>query len=234
MNNQIEIALCLSGEPRSSMASFPYIYESFLLPNPNYKVDVYIHSWKNFRAAKLYSPKKIKLEPDIPSKIRKLINPPYNTSNHLNHALMYYSLRECFKLITKPYKIYIRCRFDLIFQSKLILEPIFKDLIDDKYDIFSLHSEYPTKNIGGIDDQILICNSKGINALSSYFNQIEQNSSEFFHSLNKNNSSLYAEGFLKKYLQKSKIRTMHLPLSHYALIRHTNITTNDTFNFLDE
>lgn len=234
MNSKIKVALCLSGEPRSSMASFPYIYESFLQPDPDYEVDVYIHSWKNFRSANLYNPKKIKLEPRVPAKIRTLLTFPHNSSNHLNHSMMYYSIRECFRLITEPYNVYIRCRFDLIFESKLVLKPVFQDLIDDKYDIFSLHSEYPTKKLGGVDDQVLICNNKGIKVLSNYYTQIEQNSTSFFNSLNKDNSKIYAEGFLKKYLQKSKIRTIHVPLSNYAIVRSTSIYSNDNFNFLDE
>jgi hypothetical protein len=60
----LKIALCLSGEPRSSMFCFPYIYESFINLGPQYEVDVYIHSWKNFRALPLYNPKSIKIEPN--------------------------------------------------------------------------------------------------------------------------------------------------------------------------
>ena len=57
MNKKIKIALCISGEPRSTMASFPYIYETFLLDNPIYQTDVYLHSLKGFRALPLYKPK---------------------------------------------------------------------------------------------------------------------------------------------------------------------------------
>jgi hypothetical protein len=34
---KIKIALCLSGEPRSSMFCFPYIYESFINLGPQYQ-----------------------------------------------------------------------------------------------------------------------------------------------------------------------------------------------------
>ena len=44
MTGKPKIALCLSGEPRSSMFCFPYIYESFLDLGFEYEVDVYIHS----------------------------------------------------------------------------------------------------------------------------------------------------------------------------------------------
>ena len=37
---KIKIALCLSGEPRWATIGFPYIYETFLLPNNNFEVDV--------------------------------------------------------------------------------------------------------------------------------------------------------------------------------------------------
>jgi hypothetical protein len=42
-NKKPKIALCLSGEPRNDIATFPYIYNSFLTFS-QYEVDVYIHS----------------------------------------------------------------------------------------------------------------------------------------------------------------------------------------------
>ena len=48
--NKIKIALCISGEPRDSMVSFSFIYESFLRPYPNLDIDVYVHSFKPYRA----------------------------------------------------------------------------------------------------------------------------------------------------------------------------------------
>ena len=65
-----------------------------------------------------------------------------------------------------------------MFESKLILNPIFIDLLNNQYDMFSLHSDYPTKP-KGIDDQVLICNSNSIKILSNYFNQIKTDPYKF-------------------------------------------------------
>ena len=59
---KIKVALCLSGEPRNSMFSFPYIYESLVKLGHMYEVDIYIHSWKDFRALPLYNPKKYSID----------------------------------------------------------------------------------------------------------------------------------------------------------------------------
>ena len=146
---------------------------------------------------------------------------------------MYYSLKECFNLIENPYDIYIRCRLDLMFESKLILNPIFIDLLNNQYDMFSLHSDYPTKP-KGIDDQVLICNSNSIKILSNYFNQIKTNPYKFFETQTQTHQGFTAEGFLKTYLEKFNIKIVSNPLSNYRLVRYSDVTTDEPFNFLDQ
>ena len=233
MTGKPKIALCLSGEPRSSMFCFPYIYESFLDLGFEYEVDVYIHSWKNFRALPLYKCKNFKIEPHIPIQIKKLLPSKFKSTYYLHHSLMYYSLKECFNLIENPYDIYIRCRLDLIFESKLILNPIFIDLLNNQYDIFSLHSDYPTKP-KGIDDQVLICNSNSTKILSNYFDQIKTDPYKFFETQTQIHQGFTAEGFLKTYLEKFNIKVVSNPLSNYRLVRYSNVTTDEPFNFLDQ
>ena len=118
MDNKIKVALCLSGEPRSSMFCFPYIYEAFLKPNPLFKTDTYIHSWKNFRALDLYNPKNYKIQNTNDDFIGDIINTLnfspslqeqlsyYNlhtkSTNFLfNQIKMFYSIKECFNLCYK-------------------------------------------------------------------------------------------------------------------------------------
>ncbi len=54
------IALILSGKSRSGMFCFPYIYDAFL--NNNYNVDVFVHTWDDYRVLDLYKPKQILIE----------------------------------------------------------------------------------------------------------------------------------------------------------------------------
>jgi hypothetical protein len=216
------------------MFCFPYIYESFINLGPQYEVDVYIHSWKNFRALPLYNPKSIKIEPNKTQHIKSQIPNPYNTLPYQNHTLMHYSIGECFNLIKEPYDVYIRCRLDLIFDSKLILYPIFLDILNNQYDIFSLHSDYPTKPSNGIDDQILISNFKGAKILSQYRNQILSSPKEYFNKLTKEIGNFTAEGYLKNYLDRQDIKVISNPLSNYRLVRNSQVTTDEPFNFLDQ
>ena len=231
---KIKIALCLSGEPRSTMFCFPYIYESFINLGPEYEVDVYIHSWKNFRALSLYNPKSVKIEPNKSIEIKSKISHPYNNSYFQNYTLMHYSIGECFNLIKEHYDLYIRCRLDLIFDSKLTLFPIFLDILSGKYDIFSLHSDYPTKLENGVDDQIIISNFKGSKILSQHINQILFSPIEYFNRLNKEVGTFTAEGYFKNFLDKQDIRVVSNPLSNYRLVRNSQITTDEPFNFLDQ
>jgi hypothetical protein len=231
---KIKIALCLSGEPRSSMFCFPYIYESFINLGPKYEVNTYIHSWKNFRSLPLYSPKLYKIEPNKPQQIKSQIPPPYNTSHYQNHTLMYYGIKECINLIEDPYDIYIRCRLDLMFESKLVLFPIFLDILNSKYDMFSLHSDYPTKSLNGIDDQIIISNFKGIKSLSNYFNQLMPSPISYFEKVLKEEGHFYAEGFLRNYLNKQDIKVVNNPLSNYRLVRSSQFEADKPFDFLDQ
>ena len=128
---KIKVALCLSGEPRSSMFCFPYIFESFINLGSQYEVDVYIHSWKGFRALSLYKPKNFQIDNSIdedkyfrnyvntltsqlqPSKLLLeylKANKAYttNSSSLKNTILMFTSIQKSFNLIRDPYDIYIR------------------------------------------------------------------------------------------------------------------------------
>jgi hypothetical protein len=231
---KIKIALCLSGEPRSSMFCFPYIYESFINLGPQYEVDVYIHSWENFRALPLYNPLATKIEKNKSIEIVNSLPSPYNTTQYQNHSLMYYSIKESFKLIKKVYDIYIRCRLDLIFESKLVLNPIFEDTLKNYHDIFSLHSSYPTKHEGGVDDQVMICNEKGMLSLINYYDYIKNTPKELFEEQTKKFKGFYGEGFLQNYLNKLNLKIINNPLSDYRLVRNSQVVTDEPFNFLDQ
>ena len=155
MTGKIKIALCLSGEPRSSMFCFPYIYETFLKPHPLYDVDVYIHTWKGFRALSLYNPKNcyvdflneekfyvsyynsfISTSKEFNQTLKKEGKVSNNSSFLKNSTLMYYSIQKSFQLIKDKYDICIRSRLDLFFPSPFNINPIILDIVSKKYDIF--------------------------------------------------------------------------------------------------
>ena len=188
---KIRVALCLSGEPRSSMASFPYIYEAFLKDNDTYDIDVYSHSWKGFRALDLYKPKNSQIESiNEPIFINNIINnlnslPPQistlksisdsftpNTSLFKNSLLMLSSIERCFNLIQEPYDVYIRCRYDIFFRSKFWLFPVLNDILNSKYDMF-IPLRYAYKSIpNNYNDQISIGNYSSMKLYASLIHNL--------------------------------------------------------------
>ena len=246
MSGKIKIALCLSGEPRSSMASFPYIYEAFLKDSEHYDIDVYIHSWKGFRALDLYKPKKYKIENiNEPIFINNIINNLHSYSSKIstlksisnnftpnvslfkNSLLMLSSIQKCFNLIQGSYDIYIRCRYDLFFRSKFWLVPILTDIIKNKYDMFiplryaykSIHSNY--------NDQLSIGNYSSMNIYANLINNL--------NTLVNNTDEWNPEVWLKYWLDLNKVNiSQHFV--DYTLIRQSSLITNEEYyhNFLDE
>jgi hypothetical protein len=185
MENRIKIALCLSGEPRNTMASFPYIYESFLKHNNLYKTDTYLHSWKGFRALEMYNPKKFHIDSNL-HETNLFVNYFYKlnlsgsiktqlsdfesttkTSYKLrNTFLMFYSFNKCFNLIEDSYDLFIKCRYDTFFENKFYIDSIIVDILENKYDMFI---PYTSPNISKrlkLDDAVAIGNYKSFKAYS--------------------------------------------------------------------
>jgi len=241
-----KIALCLSGEPRSSMTSFPYIYEAFLKDNEIYDIDVYCHSWKGFRALDLYKPKNLKIEPineplfidnilnniqKYPTKLLTLksISNSFtpNTSLLKNSILMLSSIKKSFNLIQEPYDVYIRCRYDIFFRSKFWLFPILNDLMNNKYDMF-IPLRYAYKSTPNIyNDQISIGNYSSMKSYTSLINNLD--------TLANCTDEWNPEIWLKYWLDFNKIRVSQHFID-YTLIRHSSLVTNEEhyINFLDE
>ena len=183
--DKIKIALCLSGEPRNSMASFPYIYESFLTPNSNYKTDVYLHAWEGFRALSLYSPKKyiiektnelrlfknffknLNLKPSFKKQLKHFFTFSIHSNQIKNTYLMFYSVKKSFDLINEPYDIYIRCRYDYFFEQKFYINNIIKNILDNKYDMFIPYINNDTSINNHFNDQLAIGNYKSFKCYSN-------------------------------------------------------------------
>ena len=238
MSGKIKIALCLSGEPRSSMFCFPYIYESFINIGPEYEVDVYMHSRKNVRALRCYHPQDFAIDssPTLPfiEYINSLKLPPlleqeknyYKNitsvnDNILHQFLMVDGIHKSFTLSKKNdkiYDIYIRCRFDIFTDFFIDIQPIIRDILDKKYDMF-----IPTKDFYNINDinnskneyndQFAIGNYKSTESYSNIINNLEYLLNATF--------SFKAERWLKSQLDQSSIKVfesifpIHLARSLY-------------------
>jgi hypothetical protein len=237
---KIKIALCLSGEPRSSMFCFPYIYESFINLGPQYEVDVYIHSWKNFRALPLYNSKSFKIEYDEPQKIISQIHQNYpqwlaNLRTVHNHALMWSSIKSAFDMAGENYNIYIRCRLDLIIDSKFLLDNHILNLLNNKYDLYIPHNNLDIEYDEGYSDQIFIGNLKAKTQLSKYYNDLMINPKGFLQKYS-NIKFFQPEFIFKNYIDDHNILISSSPLSNYRLVRNSNVRVNHNFsyNFLDQ
>ena len=234
--SKIKVALCLSGEPRNSMFCFPYIYESLINLGPDYEVDIYIHSWKNFRALSLYNPKKYSIEWIEGEKLLKekylylrsltnhfktqklldeLYKHTFNSSPVKNYFLMYLSMLECFNLIDTSYDLYIRGRFDLYFNLPFNIKFILESIKENKYDIFLPHIIENQKKQLLFNDQFAICNLKGANHYFDTYNNIPN--------LIEQTNSLNTHYWLEEHLTKSNLSIKSSMCQELDLVRSSKV-----------
>jgi len=243
MNGKIKIALCLSGEPRSSMFCFPYIYESFINLGPEYEVDVYIHTLKPYRAMLLYNAKVYNFEPfnyfswakylneklSLPKELKESLdfynNYTSQTNFILNQLLMVDGIQKSFNLLPthSPPDIVIRCRPDIFTDSKIDIGNIIHDIIKGDYDIF-IHSKPINSNkvikerfYKEYSDQFAIGNYSSMAYYSNMFNNL--------NFLLNDTKEWRAEAWLKSQLDyyKIKVNSYYIP---FNLIRRVNIASN--------
>lgn len=232
----LKIALCLSGEPRSTMFCYPYIYENLI---QKYSTDVYIHSWRPFRALDLYNPVKSSIEPEeeflaleyfksfpYPNKIKEFKNEVHEYSKSSNLFLncfkMLLSIEKCFKLIENPskYDAIIRCRLDVMFRYPGWFDNLLKNIVENKNDII-----VPW---GGLDpyqygDTFAIGNSKSMGLYSQMMTNLPTiaESLEIWH----------GEHILGKTLEFHKLKVdanLSIPIQ---IVRHSNIITDGSPSF---
>ena len=252
MDKKIKIALCLSGEPRSSMFSFPYIYESLINLGPGYEVDVYIHSWKNFRALPLYNPKNYKIDwideeiffrritaefaksplqnnPNTNKDLKNILNNTHNTGALKNTFLMYLSMQRCFSLIKESYDIYIRGRFDFFISYRLNIDEYINSVLNKKDDIILTKLFMESNNLPKdlYDDQFAICNLKGAHYYFNFYNHL-------IDTIYKS-ESLNPHNYLKNYLDKSGLNITPLSrgLENIDIVRSSRIITQYHLPYLD-
>jgi len=228
VNKPIKIALCLSGEPRNSMVCFPYIMESFFYDNINYQTDIYIHTFKGFRALGLYRSKKHSIEITNEFEIYKQFcrenkfnftelrqTPFYNT------VLMYYGIHRCFNLIEGDYDYYIRCRPDLMFETRLDLDYIINHLKSNKKDIWVPHS-YDIPNWETLaNDQLAIGTYKAMKIYSETIIHLPE--------LINQTKTFYPEVLLKKHLDNNNLQLDYGP-SNLRLVRDKFFITHPSIN----
>lgn len=236
MSSKIKVALCLSGEARSSMFCFPYIYEAFLKENQSFETDVYIHSWKGFRAMYLYKPKDYLIESNYQSKFLFDVCNKMGVKNWDEYTLiknsisMAYGIQKCFSIIKDPYDIYIRLRPDIIFPNKYNFENLLNDFIKDKFDAYIPTPTYCTydKKLA-LNDQMAILNYKGMIQYSKLLNYIIK----FYDP----NLGFFTEKYLKPHLEKGNIKIKNLNnIGTNTLVRSSEISTNSDglFIYMDE
>jgi hypothetical protein len=243
MDRKVKIALCLSGQPRNTMAAFPYIYESFLLPHTEYQVDTYIHSWNGFRALDLYSPKRYLIEHindlkyfdkvanqlNITSKeVNNFLEPFKRFTGNIhplkNTILMYSSINKCFNLIKEEYDYYIRCRLDLIFEKKIDLLQILSYLyFNPNIDILISPKQNQFKN-NIVDDQLAFGNKK---SMVPYFNLINN-----LNDLINQTNSIHPEILLASHLNNNKVNYMPYNFTHKII--HNSVIESTLKNFKNE
>jgi hypothetical protein len=214
----MKIALCLSGEARHSMFCFPYLWESFI--DNGYDVDVYIHSWREFRALPLYSAKKVLIENEnVIEEIKSNIHiPPATQIDGVidNNIKMFYSFKKAFQLLNGKYDIVIRSRFDVFFNKKLDLKKIIDELVIGEYDIYIPNEEYNYSQIG-YNDQMAIGTYPAMKIYSETLDNINQ--------IVEKTLRWYPEDFLGIHLKNNSIRIKQTNID-YRLVRYVTPRLN--------
>jgi len=245
---KIKIALCLSGEPRSSMFCFPYIYENFINLNSKiFEVDVYSYSFKSFRALSLYNCKNYFIDnrnssdlfKDWIQPLDKKLSPKslellLNTSNSFmnnqngirNLFLMYTNIQNCFNLISSKYDVYIRARYDLMFEYPIQIEGLCSKIIEGKTDLILPELDPINKSNVGICDWYAIGNYAGI----SYYSNLKNSLLDLINQT----TSFHPEILLSKYIKNNfnlKVEKIHLRI---PLVRKSFVHSDPPHNFLDQ
>ena len=215
----MRIALCISGQVRHGMASFPYIYNSFL--NNDYEVDVFFHTWNRDEVIDLYNPEFLDIENDVD--IRKSLLDNLNlhkdvkvdkTSNIGNNLLMYYGIKRVISMVGDEYDIVIRARPDMFMPNKLNLKKIVSDITSGKYDI---QIPSPQFNFGGYNDQLAIGSYESMKVYGDFINNIEKTSNTY--------NKWHSETLLKLYLDYMGVSVNQIEYD-YRLLRTVKITVN--------
>jgi len=229
IGKKIKIALCLSGEPRNSMFCFPYISESFLVNYPQFEIDTYIHTFKNYRAINLYNPVKLEIEYKDENKIYKSYTSKYginfvdlHNTPFRNTFLMHYGIDKCFELTSEvKYDYYIRCRPDIMFHSRLDLNYIISSLEDENKDIWIPHSYDNSYWKHIINDQLAVGNFKAIKAYSNTVYNLKELVDQV--------KSYYPEELLLTQLKNNNIKIKY-GYTHYSLLRKIMLITHPEVN----
>ena len=236
MNPKLKGALLISGESRNSMFCFPYIYESIINPNPDYEIDVYIHTRKPYRTIELYNPKAVYLDPESESKIyNKTITNLQVTSSKAksklttfneftftsnvfkNQVLMYDGIKKCFDMSNQQgsYDFYIRCRPDVLFPNSFSLDHILYDIFTlTKYNMF-IPSIFPA-NRDMDDDKFAIGDFNSMKCYSNILDNLEF--------LINSTDDLVSEKWLQFQLVHNSIKTQKHSIS-IDLLRKVNLET---------
>jgi len=237
MTGKINIALCISGEGRSSMFCFPYIYQHFMKLSSKFNVDIFIHSWKGYRAIELYNPYGLKIDSNYHNTflkqhiVDKMGIEDFIEYNTIKNAIsMAASIKQCFNLPRKPYDMYIRIRPDLIFPHQFNSEHIFNNFYKDDYDVYMPKPTRDNYEVGaGYNDQLAILNYKGMLQYGKLLETITKHYDK--------NLGNFAEGYLKRILDEGKLKIKHCSnWGNNVLVRSTEITHNmpRSFIYLDE
>jgi hypothetical protein len=246
--SKIKVALCLSGEPRSSMFSFPYIYENCINLDPEvFEVDTYSYSFKGFRALPLYNCKKYVIDNRNDEEmfkqwffpVEEKFNPKCldllsNTSNNFvnnqsgirNLFLMYTNIHNCFNLIEEKYDIYIRARYDLIFQDNIHIENYISKILKSEKDIIIPKEFKFQEDNETCGDQFAIGNYKGMYCYSNLINSL-------LNLINKK-ITFRSEILLLDWLNGNNIKFQKSYMSH-SLVRNSFVNSYPrVLNFADQ
>jgi hypothetical protein len=181
----MRVALCLSGHLRSLKDNFPN-YHEHLLSNPEYKIDIFIHTWDKLNylgggvlpawgAAReivdLYKPKEILFDRDIQFRVTEKMKNQNPNMRNINGVLgMFYKIKAVNDLKSAyeksmgfRYDCVIRSRPDIKLRGKVDLNQNMDYLYVPQFGDFS-----------GLNDQFAFSSSENMDKYCDTFSHIER------------------------------------------------------------
>ena len=183
----MNVALCLSGQPRSVERAYPYILENIILPND---ADVFVHAWADDRLRggqplaacgaiasdvipeniedviiNLYEPEDYIFEEQIEFDVKNYNERKAPMIKPQNSQSQWFSVRECFNLIDETkYDVIIRARFDWALKDKVYVSD---------YPLPTIKCPNDCPHPGGINDQFAFGHTEDMMIYGSLFDHMD-------------------------------------------------------------
>lgn len=229
-----KVALCLSGNLRTYERCFHTLKQNIL---DKVKCDIFLAVWDDFNSSpkvieklkSLYNPKKLLT---LTYQQTKSIFAFKHFPLHLKMFNMFYMIEQCNnlkseyeKLLDKKYQYVIRSRFDLLYNSPLVMSEL-----DDSHLFVPKYGHYH-----GINDQFGIGSSEIMDHYAKVFKYsvAYNNNNDWSNGMDKSLGHIYPEIILKRHMEEAGIK-FAISSVNYDILRMNGAIYNNRLSELSQ